>query len=134
MNVKSLSVLIVVAYMSGGCSIKVAIDEPIDGATVNTPTFMLQSEIRSSGRCMGGERCGHVDWVLEVDGVTACSGTGTGGTGTYSWCANRMGEYCIFHWDNVNSNDLGSGKHELAVKASATCHRDGSDSISINVP
>lgn len=131
---KRFFLLLVAVSLSACASITVDVQEPVSGSTVSTPTFELRAEIRSTGKCMGGERCDHTDWALAIDGRTVCSGTGTGGSGDYSWCGNRMGDYCIFHWDNVSASDLGSGNHVLRVSGSADCHRDGHDSVTITVP
>ena len=129
------TILLFSVILLGGCStVTVNIQNPVDGSNVGSGTFELQTEIRSSGRCMGGERCAHTDWTMKIDGTTVCSGTGTGGSGTYGWCGNRMGDYCIFHWDNVNTSDIGNGTHNVEIVGSASCHRDGSDNITINIP
>jgi hypothetical protein len=115
------------------CSITVDIQDPADGSSASD-AFDLVAEIRSSGHCMGGDRCGHTDWVLQIDGTEVFQGTGQTGNGDFDWCDNRMSDYCIFHWDNVRGSDLGSGSHLLTLIASAQCHRNASDQVTITVP
>jgi len=125
---------LLISFLIGCSQVTVDIQQPANNAHVGSGTFALQAEIRSSGTCMGGERCDHTDWEMLIDGTTVCSGTGTGGSGTYSWCSNSMGDYCIFHWNNINTSDIGNGSHNIEIVGSASCHRDGSDSITVQIP
>lgn len=119
----------------GGCySITVEIQKPVNNANVGSGTFELQAKIKSTGCCMGGERCAHTNWKMKVDGTTVCSGKGPGGSGTYAWCKSKEGDYCIFHWDNINTSDIGNGSHNIEIVGSANCHQDGSDNITIEIP
>ncbi|MFX0198565.1 MAG: hypothetical protein ACFFCW_20790 [Candidatus Hodarchaeota archaeon] len=44
-----------------------------------------------------------------------------------------MGDYYIFHWDNVNTSDIGTGTHTVEIVGGASCHRDGLDKITFNI-
>ena len=117
-----------------GCSMTVEIEAPPDGTHVGSGTFDLQGLVKSTGYCMGGERCGHVDWVIRDNGDDICWGTETGGSGDYAWCTNYMGDYCHFHWDDIDTSDLGDGTHVIEIEGSATCHMTATDSITIHIP
>lgn len=133
MKYRVLFLLLILSFFTACSKITVNIQQPVDGANVGN-SFNLLAEIRSTGNCMGGERCAHTDWVLQIDGVDVCSGSGAGGSGSFGWCSNSEQSSCVFLWENINNADIGSGSHLLKLNASASCHKDNSDSVTINTP
>lgn len=135
LKISGIFFLILLLGAASGCNhITVEVLQPADGAHVGSGVFDLKATIRSTGACMGGERCDHVDWKILVDGSEVCAGTGSTGGGSYPWCSPSSPAYCDYLWGSIPTSDIGAGGHTLTVAASASCHQDNSDSVSITVP